>query len=356
MPIMSILYGLIFALSLCGMKYQKSGFVKSYLDKSTTLSVNGLFILLVFASHVNQYIRLPNPIGVRLGQLIVVTFFFYSGYGVMESIKNRDGYLSTMPRHRILMTWLKFVIAVVCFDILNFILGIPISRFRTIFSFVGWSSVGNSNWYIFDILVCYTTTWISFTIFQFDSKGKVSGRKALILNFVLLIIFTITLCLTKPSWWWDTVMLYGVGFLYSYNKNALEAFLNRRYWLVFFCVIVFFIILLFIPISFVKGFFSICFSLLFACIVLLITLKVKFGNPVLLWLGVHLFPIYIYQRLPMIAFSTLGAKFVNDHPCYFILLSLSITLVITWVYDFVQQKCKQLDIWSKGNHHQIDGI
>ena len=35
----------------------------------------------------------------------------------------------------------------------------------------------------------------------------------------------------------------------------------------------------------------------------MITMKVKISNTPLIWLGIHLFPIYIYQRIPMIYFQ-----------------------------------------------------
>ena len=55
-----------------------------YLSRETTVSVNGLFIIIVFFSHIQSYIALPPAVhGVTsgLGQLMVAMFLFYSGYG-----------------------------------------------------------------------------------------------------------------------------------------------------------------------------------------------------------------------------------------------------------------------------------
>ena len=65
----------------------------SYMNREQTQMINGIFIILVFMRHFNQYVQLDSVIEVPflylnkiLGQLIVTTFMFYSGYGVMTSI------------------------------------------------------------------------------------------------------------------------------------------------------------------------------------------------------------------------------------------------------------------------------
>lgn len=63
----------------------------------------------------------------RFSQLVVVMFLFYSGYGVGESFKRKgDGYVKSMPRHRILATLLNFDVAVIVFILLGLALGHPI--------------------------------------------------------------------------------------------------------------------------------------------------------------------------------------------------------------------------------------
>lgn len=72
-----------------------------YLSRSWTSFVNALFITLVVCSHgLNLFqtsIRefLPEKCAAfaigQFGQLMVTTFFFYSGYGIMYSLLNRGG-------------------------------------------------------------------------------------------------------------------------------------------------------------------------------------------------------------------------------------------------------------------------
>lgn len=81
-------------------------------------------------------------------QLVVVPFLFYSGYGVMNSIKNKGtAYVNSIPRNRVLNTMVNFGVAVSIFICMNLILGIPMELKQAILSYLSWESVGNSNWY-----------------------------------------------------------------------------------------------------------------------------------------------------------------------------------------------------------------
>ena len=79
---------------LCGAKFVKSGeFNSDYMSKDTTGAINGIFVLLVFMCHISGYMKLGGSsdtiwldLKSWLGQLVVVTFLFYSGYGMMCSI------------------------------------------------------------------------------------------------------------------------------------------------------------------------------------------------------------------------------------------------------------------------------
>ena len=72
-----------------------------YLSRNYTSFVNALFITLVVCSHglnlfetnIREYFpEKYTAIGIGLfNQLMVTTFFFYSGYGIMLSLLNRGG-------------------------------------------------------------------------------------------------------------------------------------------------------------------------------------------------------------------------------------------------------------------------
>ena len=144
-------------------------FQNEYIDKSTTNAVNGIFVILIVFSHYVQYANFhgifDEPYLVlreHLNQMVVASFLFYSGYGMMESFrKNGKWYLKKIPSKFITLL-LRFDIAVCLFGILGKVLDLGIDyNLKLIFlSLIGWKNLGNSSWYIFAILVMYIYIYI----------------------------------------------------------------------------------------------------------------------------------------------------------------------------------------------------
>lgn len=149
-----ILIGVII-LALVGAKidFAGEGYLDTYLDRGQTMAVNGVFVMLVFLRHFKEYIvcgaydRAFWTVDGYLEQLIVTTFLFYSGYGILVSLKTKEGYLQKFPK-RIFKIWLQFVIVVCLFLLLNLFIGRSYSASTILLSLTAWESVGNSNWYI----------------------------------------------------------------------------------------------------------------------------------------------------------------------------------------------------------------
>lgn len=164
---------LFISISLYGTHFLSYSYNEIHLKKNTTDAIKGIFIMVVFLNHISEYY---NYVGANLntwydkvlflipkgfGQLMVVMFLFYSGYGVMESIKRKGmTYVDMMPKKRVLGTLINFDIAVCVFAITMVLLGKTLALESFLLSLTGWDSMGNSNWYIFAIVVCYALTYI----------------------------------------------------------------------------------------------------------------------------------------------------------------------------------------------------
>lgn len=333
---MLILYLLfILLLTLWGIGFSRDN---DYLSKEQCNSIKGIFILMIFLTHSMQYIRasgysfpgidaLTPIITSYIGQLVVVMFLFYSGYGVALQIHNKgEQYVRQMPRHRILKTLLNFDIAVCVFILLALVLSQPLSISKVILSLVAWDSVGNSNWYIFIILLCYTFTYIASRI----SKHHLGG---------VLIILSLTamlgLSFVKPSHWYDTILAYPAGFFYFTYRHHIEKLLKQYYFFALICLLAVFVYMHdYFPFSY-RGLPENIMGITFALMVVMITMKIKIGNKWLQWCGTNLFPLYIYQRLPMIALLVLlGNDFVSSYPIVFLVMSIIITCIIARYYKY----------------------
>lgn len=322
-----ILFWLAFAvLLLAGARWRRHGFVGDYLSRRHTTAINGFFVGWVFLRHVGDYIsrdaqtfsfldQLFGGLEFLFGQLIVATFLFFSGYGVMTSIasKGRD-YVKTFPRKRILKVLAEFDVAVVLYGLVGVALGLEFAWSRVWYSLVAWDDLGNSNWYVFVVLICYASTYLV--------HGFAGGKNWVVLLMMLAVGCGLFYC--KEFVWWDTLLAYPAGMLYCEHKEKAERFFRNHYWksLAFFVIACVAARCLAKMVGLecpARVFFLNIRTIAFALIVVLAMMKVSFGNSVLDWLGGHLFPLYIYQRLAMLLLkAVLGAPFLDAHPYWYV--------------------------------------
>ena len=331
---MIVLFVVYAILSLWGVKFvSKSDSVLSF---DQTNALKGIGIMTVFFNHMyNDYL---TPYGVlhrpyidepfvyfetMATVLFVGMFLFFSGYGVFESVKKKGvPYINQMPVKRLGTTLFNFDIAVFVFFIASLFLKVSYTSERIILSFIGWESIGNSNWYIFAILCCYLISYISLKIFS-------SRKKVLLLSFFLVAVYYVLMDFFKFPWWYNTIFCYPAGMLYSEYKDKINVFLNGKYYLQSFIItfILFVAFYKFSSNSFLCNVAAIAFS--FMCV--LISMRVQLNSKPLIWLGTHLFPIYIYQRLPMYVIDNTCPALIKDAPPIFIIICLIVTLLIGWL-------------------------
>ena len=132
-----IVFLAVFAvICLIGMQIKPKGtdkFITDYISVDKTMSIKGIFIIIVFFAHFNNYVSYTAPSDVfyleyfsKIGQCMVTLFLFYSGYGVMESIKKKNmSYIHKIPVTRILGTLFRFDIAILMFLFLKLITSPP---------------------------------------------------------------------------------------------------------------------------------------------------------------------------------------------------------------------------------------
>lgn len=338
---------LILALCLYKVNVKRVGFYEDFLGREQTNSIKGIFILFVFIRHVLQYIessgyefisvgdkifRMTNAMA---GQLIVVMFLFYSGYGVMEAIRNKgDQYVLRIPKHRILPTIINFDVAVLFFLVVTIAFEKPFSCMQIILSMVCWDSLGNSNWYIFDIILCYFT---SFIMFRFTNNYKYSfclGGGVIVASIFLLN------WAGKPTCWYNTLCAYLAGMMFSVCKQRLIHLWSKKYWQMFLLIGCIFMGLYFMTYVLKSGSFAwiVCYNLVsvvFALLVVQITMKLKVSNDVLIWLGINLFPLYIYQRLPMVVLYEIDkGMFVQNYVVVYMAICCVVTGCVAFLYKF----------------------
>lgn len=319
---------LIILAVICLWKAQFLRFNSAYLSKEQTTAVKGIFTVFVFLSHIRGYLSLSyhpadqyyNFILNYMGQLMVVAFFFYSGFGIWHSFKTKKDYEKSFLKKRLFKTWLHFAIAVALFILVQLFLQTRYTTRQYIGCWIGWESVGNSNWFVFVILALYLIAYCALAIERRVGKGGIA--LATLLSVILWIF--LHYIAQKPSWWIDTMASFPLGMIAAQYKDRLDSFIRKYKVHPFFFVLVFSLISLIwrnhIGIDIYGGL-----ACIFCMLIVSVSMWLRVGNPILDWLGKNVFTIYIIQRLPMLSLSAFG---INEHRLWFIVLSIVFTGVL----------------------------
>lgn len=324
---------------LCFYKSRFAGlksFHADYISKESTNAVNGIFAFLIvmghFVTYYTQYSACDLPyIDVRsfLGQMVVSTFFVYSGYGIYESVKKKGPkYIAGFPKNRIPKLLLHLDVAVVVFLLLFLILGYEVSPLKFFLSLIGWEYIGNNNWFVFATLVFYIITFVSFMVFR---KNRVLP---LITVSALTVVYIIVIKDFKPTYWYNSAICFPIGMWYSFFKDGIEKVVMKNN--LTYCFSLALSIALFVGVRCYWGGFANLTTYLFSCVlfalsIILITMKIKFGNKILDWLGNHAFSIYMLQRIPMIILYKTG--FLQNQPHISFVITVLVTMIVAGLFD-----------------------
>lgn len=279
--------------------------------------------------NLDLFVKMANWFRYLFSPILVVPFFFFSGYGVWESMTCKgEKYLKKFPVQRILTTLLNFDVAVIIFLALSIVMGKRFSLVWILSAFIGWESLGNSNWYIFVILLCYGVAYYSF-----------KAKSVMLLAFIITCI-ALFLSLVKESWWYSNVLAFPAGSVYSQYKDGIYRWIDRHFVLIILACLGMLGGLYLLPHMigslFVQGNVH---AIVFCCLLVAFLAKFEFHNSFFSWCGRKLFPIYIYQRLAMICVAEiLGGEFVATHQGVFVAICFLLTACIAYFYPYWQIK------------------
>lgn len=325
-------------------------FHTDYLSKEKTGAINGIFVIFVFLRHVVQYIQLGGTfdagfmkVDAYLNQLIVVSFMFYSGYGMMESVKKKKFlYVKSIMQKRFWVLLLNLNLVLCLFYIEGRFIGKTFTLKNILLSTFGWESLGNSSWYIFAILSIYIMFFVAFFVIKFTDNTKVYYLSAALLTIMIIAFVYFQMKMDRDGFMYNTVIIFALGVWWSLLKNIIEKVVMKN------DIIYLFVMMIVVGIycfsyfrrwkNGIEGY--TVWAVAFAVLMILVTMKVSFFNPVLSWFGNHVFSIYILQRLPMNLFQYLG--FNESHKYMFVICSFAVTVVMAVVFDKISAEIVKL--------------
>ena len=322
-----------FIISVIGMRIMPEG-NREYISRGHTQCVNGVFVMMVFLSHFKQYItcgprdELAFSFLKCVGQGMVTTFLFYSGYGIMLSICTKENYVSSLPK-RFFHIWRRFACAIVMYLVMDYLLEMHYDWKTILWSFTGYLSVGNSNWYMFAIFFLYLVTFVAAV-----ASGENRSWTLVLITVCCIGYIYILNKLGTGYWYYDTILCYPAGMAFCLMHRRIEESLQYnlvKTFMITACLTIAFGLCYRLDLG-TSGYIQIVLkeskNILFVLVIVLITMHVKVGNRILSWFGANIFEVYILERIPMIVWQDAFGKNV---PLYFCLcLGATILLAISF--------------------------
>lgn len=234
---------LLMVLTFFGAKRSKKGELASdFMKPAQTKLIQGAACMAVVIHHLTQHISKygytnKGPIGIfnYIGILFTAIFFFVSGYGLITSVYNKEGYLDTFLTKRLPTVLIPFcLINVMGVLLLAVGLGVRYTVSEALSDIFGFTLINSNGWFIIEIVIIYIIFFAAFTLF----KNKDVALLVVSVAVLLLIIYSynqghdangVKASWFKGEWWFNSTITFIFGMVFARFKDAISGFCNRHY-------------------------------------------------------------------------------------------------------------------------------
>lgn len=360
-----LIYPIIAAILLFGFKKAKKGeFNEEWNSFSQTKAIQGLMALCIVCHHTAQQTcvnwlpsgNIVNGLNVfsDTGFLFVGVFFFWSGYGLFKSFKNKQKYLSGFISKRVVPVLVPYVIVCFLFTLERiFVFKEKMPLWFKITNFTGITIGYYFGWYIQAIVVFYLVFYFAFKYSRYDFDAILYVFAGVLLWVVAGLIIDHNDYFMRGQWWYNSTMLFPFGVLFAKNESKIIEFLKKRFKILVPSSIILFFLSFFFSrfMESIGGYYGemmgfpfskkilyriltltpqLLAAVMFTLILLLICMKAKFHNKVLDFLGSHTLEIYLTHAF-FLEFFAISYNYKRDSIFYarpWLLLLVTIILTI----------------------------
>ena len=350
-----ILAAVLVAILIAGAKASKrQKWQEEPLSLEPSKAIQGFSAVAIILHHLSQSI--PEDAGPFLflnkaGVLFVGIFFFFSGYGLYTSLKTKKDYLKGFLKKRLLTILIPFYMCIAVFTIASCICGTTYNVKDLLLVLSGWSLINSHMWYIVEIAVLYLAFFLIYKLI----KNRTAATVAMTLFVLAMMGGSMSLChgkdMTCPNWfmgewWYNASLLFVVGILVSKHQEGLRKIARKGYVI---------LVPLFAALTAVFGRITseflekysywsetpgedpryidkirclsvqVPFIICFVLFIILVMMKIRFGNPVLKFLGTISLELYLIHNLFLTGLSK-GTIFIVKSPSMYILLTLLLSI------------------------------
>ena len=323
-------------------------FFKDYIDLKNTFSIKGIFVWIIIFYHYAHYEwrrkYLFEIIVDNIGQKMVSMFLFYSGYGIYESFKKKGNKYAKSLLIKSVVILIKSELIILIYAIRCIIYRKEVSLKTFIYTIFFKSSIGNSYWFAYTIILYYFYAYLAFLPIK-NKKYYFAG----IINITVICCvhgyFTYFYYLQKKISI-DNTLPFILGFIYSLVRNITDKYIMMYDFTYFgYYTLTSLIYYYFYTHKKKNIFMRIFMNGTFSILVILTTMKVRFNNEILKFLNVHSYSIYLLQKAVLLTFYE--ENYLKKHECIKIFIEIILIIFIATAFDhsttFIDKYFKRVD-------------
>lgn len=343
-----VFYSILAVILLIGVKPAvKGGWCKDALSLRTSKGLLGFCAVGIMLHHMSQkiYFAKEDPgillFMVDIGVCFVGMFFFFSGYGLYTSLRDKPDYLKGFLKRRLPAILVPFYICNFAFILGSYFSGYEFKEGELVPYLTGAILMNSQMWYIVEVLILYL---LFFIIFRLIKNRDVA---CIVYGICLMLLIAFSLRLghdtTTPSqglwfhgeWWYNTTLMVWVGILFARWEQQILGFIRKFYGLL---LMVFVLLTVFLYNRTIymlqnKGYWfewdgypgykekwqtlgvQFPFVLVTVITVVILTQKIRFGNKILDFLGEIALELYLIHNL-FLLYTPGGNRVIYILACY----------------------------------------
>lgn len=172
---------------------------------------------------------------VDIGVCFVGVFFFFSGYGLYSSLRDKPDYLNGFLKRRLPVIVIPFYMCNFVYIAVSAIGGYSFQKGELLSYLTGWTLMNTQMWYIVEVFFLYLLFYLVFKLV------KKKGAACLVYGIVLCAMTAGSLLLGHDmetvsggawfhgEWWYNATLLLLVGILFARYEKPVLSFCRKYY-------------------------------------------------------------------------------------------------------------------------------
>ena len=333
------------------------------LGLETSKAIQGFAAVAIIVHHLAQeLVEDAGALGFfsELGVLFVGIFFFFSGYGLYTSLKTKENYLKGFLKKRLVTVLIPFYTCILTFVVAACICGKKFSPLQLLSVLSGWSLINGHMWYIVEIVILYLVFFIVYRLI----KNHTAATAIMSVFVIAMIVGSLLLghgddfsCSYwfQGEWWYNSTFLFVLGIIFSKHTDGIRKIARKGY-VILVPVFALLTVLLGLQTKYALTTYSYwseepgvdpaygdkfhCLAIqlpwiiVFVCFLLLVMMKVRFGNPVLKFLGTISLELYLIHNLFLAGLRNGTMMKITSNSMYIVLTILLAVALATVLSGF----------------------